>query len=352
MSCKQKLLDVFITKDSSNYRGEFDDEFLGPVWSVEILQDGTAAVVNKSSAWVTWCKGITSPDLNVGDQVRIGNTATDFFTDVCTVLQKLQITRICNAVSHDGITSNVGLLQPNGTTLTLTKADPPDPPGDDQMATTTLPYGTAVTLPQNPWYAYRLNLNTNVTDIRGAIPYEITHLQNAIQNTALFNRRHQFRHSHGSASSDEQLYYPLYKVKRWLPGSGELSVNLDYGVRRINTVTLIGYSVFAKRTSGFQNTHEAFDDDWVALHIKGMTGDVVSNNEFANGSFAVLHMNGPVNTSSGAVEQHVHDSQGLFKLNIDGASMRELHLKFVDRNGDPAHFGRIHLWFKLGVVYG
>jgi len=51
----ERVLDVFVTKDSSTYDNTYDDEFVGPVWSVEFgsptpgaAEDlNTAIVVNK-----------------------------------------------------------------------------------------------------------------------------------------------------------------------------------------------------------------------------------------------------------------------------------------------------------------
>ena len=136
-----------------------------------------------------------------------------------------------------------------------------------------------------------------------------------------------------------------------LTSTGEIQVNFDHGVRKVRWIKLVGYSVFDKRQSGFQ-THEASNDDWVAMRIKNVDGEVVSNNVYAHGSFAILHMGGQRDNQSGAIEYHTHDTEGISTLRFDGGVMRELNLRFTDRNGDPAHFGRIHLWLKVGVNHG
>ena len=43
--CRERVLDLFVTKDSSNYANQFDDTFVGPVWSVDIAADQTTAYV-------------------------------------------------------------------------------------------------------------------------------------------------------------------------------------------------------------------------------------------------------------------------------------------------------------------
>ena len=129
-----------------------------------------------------------------------------------------------------------------------------------------------------------------------------------------------------------------------------MSVNLDYGVRRVEWIKLVGYSVFDKRL---------VDDDWIALHIKGLSGGVVSNNAYAHGCFAILHIGGESKPTqrhklSGAVEYHTHEPGGIFHLDLakQHSPLRELRLQFVDRNGRPAHFGRVHLWFRVCVAHG
>ena len=84
-----------------------------------------------------------------------------------------------------------------------------------------------------------------------------------------------------------------------------------------------------------------------------MSGEVVSNNQYVNGCFAVLHVGGEKDTQSGAVEYHTYDPDGIATLKFEHTMpTRELSLRFVDSNGRAAHFGRIHLWFKVCVTSG
>ena len=133
-----------------------------------------------------------------------------------------------------------------------------------------------------------------------------------------------------------------------------MSVKLDHGVKSLHWVKLMGYSVFNKRQVGFQSAHEMITDDWVALHIDEFQGDVVSNNKTANGAFAVLHVGGTADNHAGAIEFHQHESAGLHTHYFENhqSTVRNLNMRFLDRNGGPAHFGRIHLWFKVCVQHG
>jgi len=150
------------------------------------------------------------------------------------------------------------------------------------------------------------------------------------------------------------MYYPLYKVNKWLTSTGTISVKLDHGVKSLNYVKLIGYSIFNKRQVGFQSAHEMIQDDWVAMHINEIEGGVVSNNANANGAFCVLHVGGNKDNETGAIEFHQHDPNGLYTHYFDNhqSTVRNLNLRFLDRKGEAAHFGRIHLWFKLCVQHG
>jgi hypothetical protein len=207
--------------------------------------------------------------------------------------------------------------------------------------------GTSATVSQ---YCYRVNFAVNCT-LPPASP-----LAPDLSEFYRLLLRNLWRHSHNHPITDwrERMYFPLYKVNKWLTGSGAVSVKLDHGVKSLHWVKLMGYSVFNKRQVGFQSTHEMITDDWVALHIDEFQGDVVSNNKTANGAFAVLHVGGTADNHAGAIEFHQHESAGLHTHYFENhqSTVRNLNMRFLDRNGGPAHFGRIHLWFKVCVQHG
>ena len=200
-------------------------------------------------------------------------------------------------------------------------------------------------------YCYRLNFAVNCT-----LPPE-DHLHPNQDEHGRLQMRFGLRHSHNHKAITnwrERMYFPLYKVNKWLTDSGKVAVKLDHGVKSLHWIKLMGYSVFNKRQVGFQSTHEMITDDWVALHIDEFQGDVVSNNKTANGSFAVLHVGGTADNHAGAIEFHQHDPAGLHTHYFENhqSTVRNLNMRFLDRNGGPAHFGRIHLWFKVCVQHG
>ena len=96
------------------------------------------------------------------------------------------------------------------------------------------------------------------------------------------------------------------------------------------------------------------EDDYLILRINEIEGKVISNNRFVNGAFAVLHAGSSHNNSVGAIEYHMFDTvNGIVTHTLNGNNvLRNLTLELTDRRGQPAHFGRLHLWFKLHVTYG
>tara|TARA_E500000331_G_scaffold354240_1_gene406771 strand:+ start:455 stop:2173 length:1719 start_codon:yes stop_codon:yes gene_type:complete len=201
-------------------------------------------------------------------------------------------------------------------------------------------------------WAYRLNFAINLTDV--SVPWFAQHLSSGDQKKHIVKYRHTILHSTSRVPTAQRVYYPMYKVNKWLTNNGDISVSLDHGVKSLHWIKLVAYSVFNKRQVGFQAAHEMEQDDWVAMHVNEVEGGVVSNNPSANGAFCVLHVGGAKDNETGAVEYHAHDPQGLYTHYFDNhnSTVRNLNLRFLDRKGNAAHFGRIHLWFKLCVQHG
>jgi hypothetical protein len=144
---------------------------------------------------------------------------------------------------------------------------------------------------------------------------------------------------------------PIFRVKQW--STSMQQCRLDTGVKHVKWVKLVGYSVFDKRHTRHSHGHEAIADDWVAMHIDEIRGDVVSNNPAAHASFAVLHMGTDQNSQSGARQFYQYDAQGVATHTFEQpTALRNLNFRFLDRTGEPAHFGRIHMWFKMCVTHG
>lgn len=158
--------------------------------------------------------------------------------------------------------------------------------------------------------------------------------------------------SRNVADGDQRLmYYPVFKVKEWLTKLGQVQVNLDHSFKCLSYIKLVGYTVTEKRNAGFSTGHEQKTDDWIAMRIDKVPGRVISNNSHANGSFAVLHMG---DEKDGSSHYHAYEPLGIATHVFDSTSsvIRNLTLHFFDREGKPAHIGRIHLWFKVCAIHG
>ena len=364
----ERVLDVFVTKDSSTYDNTYDDEFVGPVWSVEFgsaspgaSEDlNTAIVVNKPSQWVTWCAQ-TSADLEVGDMVRIGSINTDGHTDYCTVLEKRKITTLKSGVFLEGTTT--GSTQ-TGIEVKYTYFDSNGNAAYQILSAPTAststygvtPGGATPVVRTVDTYAYRLNFNVNCTLPTDS--YDSYWQSKNPRETQLLQTRELLKHSAGVVANKSdhlrRMFYPLFRSKKWLTNTGEVQIKLDHGVKDIHWLKLVGYSVFNKRQPGFQVAHEFTQDDWIALHIKEINGKVVSNNRAAASAFCVLHTGSSNDSTTGAIEFHQFDPAGLHTHYFDStrATVHDLTFKFLDRNGNTANFGRIHLWFKVCVRHG
>ncbi len=449
MSCRDRVLDVFVTNGDSDYRQGYDDTFVGPVWSVRMEEAGerTATVVNAATDWVTFCQQeANGDDVNVGDLVRFGNATSDGHTDYVTILERKKIISLHNGVADPngahqdlkmykdsdgsfrtmprlGGVSSTGVLSffsgldvynqlVDDDTVTMTAtmfpsdsngATPPvftakfaagttyhviNASGNsfklalaaggtaitfntagvdvrvhrvanwdtDPSAITPNPVGLlhgdlGASIDVNQW-AYRLNFSINLTQVPEH--WYLSAASAADKAKHIVKWRHKTMQGPTSLPTKQRLYYPMYKVNKWLTNNGDISVSLDHGVKSLHWIKLVAYSVFNKRQVGFQAAHEMEQDDWVAMHVNEVEGGVVSNNPSANGAFCVLHVGGAKDNETGAVEYHAHDPQGLYTHYFDNhnSTIRNLNLRFLDRKGNAAHFGRIHLWFKLCVQHG
>ena len=363
MACADRWIDVFVTKpdtgiDKQPY--EFDDQFACSVHSVEIdPTDRTKAVlVNKLTDWImpAWTKSYASAtyadgrgtdygphnhdvfkDIEVGDLVRIGNVASNGHTDYLTVLEIIQIDKLYNG------TPGVVPLENNGTD-TLAED------GNHSIGKLGIAH-----------YALRLNLSLNATDMPSYAAKDsvATAKRDAEGHPSETNRLTIATRNQGTQPikilkrDDEKNYYPMYTTKRWLAGS-TLRAALDHGVKEVRAIQLVGYSVANKRQVAVASGHEMQNDDYEILRIGEIPGHVISNNRFANGAFAVLYVGSTHDNQVGAIEYSKFEPTGILTQRVDASTsvIRNLTVDITDRLGQPAHFGRMHLWFKLLVAHG
>lgn len=349
MTCRDKIVDVFVTKDDY----EFDETFVTGVMSVEVVpvyvantttvNSWEAHVVNHDTDWLMANNGVNM-NFKPGDLVRIGMPSTRGFTDYLTILEAKQVPKVVNGIyDHSSATA----------TAPITGFKFP------QEKDATFNLGVGETAKSGTFYVYRVNFSVNATlppdnATTDRLNYTVV---DKLQN------RHDLEYNETwaeTATADDteramrKVAYPLFKCKHWLSNAGDIRCTLDHGVKGINWIKLMGYTVMNKRQVGFQNNHELITDDWMALRLKDIQGKVVSNNTHANGSFAILHSGTSSQAATGSVEYHTYDPQGIASIVFESpmSTIRHLDMQLLNRKGEPAHFGRIHLWFKLCVAHG
>jgi len=378
--CPERWVDVFVTKQADDTVNGgaylYDDTFCATVQSIEFevgAAAGTTAayITENDSPWILplWsteydqASSLNLPykDIKVGDLVRIGGIHTEGFTDYLTVVE---------------IVDDIGVLyNACSTNVKVTKDTTVDVAGTDHIVastvSTTVPSGTStsrkvLTKSGIAHRALRLNASINATKLPNYIPLTDEASQNhafirqAAYKSAgisgvfcdLSTRDHAYDYLSGP-NSDEKYYYPLYKANNWVNGT-VLTAKLDHGVKQVTAVKLLGYSLINKRAVGIQHAHEMQGDDYLILRIKEINGQVISNNKYANGAFAVLRAGDSTHQVQGATEFSAYEPAGIVCVPVHqtNSTLRNLTIEVTDRLGRPAHFGRFHLWFKLLVTHG
>lgn len=388
MDCQRRVLDVFVTNADPNQEDDYDDQFVCAVQSVRLHEDTSenyAVIVEDETDWVTPLfpfDATSDPfkEIMKGDLIRVGVPSTGGFTDYLTVVEKVPIKAFRNATSYYIATSS-SALDYGGEVAGTMNIDPYEeyhvyPSSDEWLrphgygentsehtvynavfeggAGLTLADDTAEYEPPVQLYALRLNHSINATTINEPIDANrskriVAAVTTDAQETliaTLENRQNVTMWGGGHL-------YPMYHMKEWRSGQS-LTAELDHGVKQVEEVRLMGYSLMNKRNVGPQHAHEMIQDDYLILRIKEVEGKVISNNRHANGAFAILYAGSHADNTKGGVDVHKYDTDGIVVRRVDATNsvMRNLTVELLDRTGKPAHFGRLHLWFKILATHG
>ena len=389
MDCEHRVLDVFVTNADPNLEDDYDDQFICAVQSVRLhveSSDNYAVIVEDETDWVT----VTFPHdhasdpfktISKGDLIRVGGPSTGGFTDYLTVVEKVPIKAYRNAtVSNIAMRSNTYpyaghslgpqdavILRHHETWLRPYGTDAGNDPEVIGYNTVLLNDGTTTTtdiisydmdvedyVPRVQQYALRLNHSINATTINEPVDLDrskrivagtnvASNSPDSLTNIATLEQRHLLGFH----------LYPMYHMKQWRTGQA-LTAELDHGVKQVEEVRLMGSSLINKRNVGPQHAHEMMQDDYLILRIKEVEGRVISNNRHANGAFAILYAGSNADNTKGGVDVHRYDTDGIVRQRVDATNsvMRNLTVELLDRTGQPAHFGRLHLWFKILASHG
>lgn len=164
--------------------------------------------------------------------------------------------------------------------------------------------------------------------------------------------REVFAHRYGSDDTDRNHRGSarLYQV---VTERRPLTMNFTTLQKGIQWIKLVGYSIFDKPQVGYDSGHQHRHEDYLTVRIKGIDGNVISNNKSVEGAFCVLHGGAHSDRLTGSTEFQHHDMQGIAQLGFSCPSqVRQLTFEILDQDAHPAKFGRIHLWLKACVLHG
>lgn len=189
-------------------------------------------------------------------------------------------------------------------------------------------------------YIYRLNHSMNLTKVHNK---RLETLGQRAHGVDVLTVRHLLKTIDGRKRNLE----PVFK-QATIPRT--LTVPLDTTVKCVHSIKLCAYSMV--HPTMINGDHEVTHKDWVALRIKGVNGEVYSNEQHAHGAFAILHCNHAAH--DGIKEVYERDPAGVasvkFERPLDTLKRLEITLEDADARAPTA--SRIHLWFKLCVTQG
>jgi len=319
-----------------------------------ILTDDDFAVTALASEWVTWSKtpaAFPKHPLEVGDVVRLGTPADMMHAQEHTIVEKKEITRLFNC-AFAGETADYSDATDDGKPETIVMVFDYD--GSPTYPTATIPKCKIGKLSGADTNAgrvfYREPVYVTMTVYRLSDVVRVTMLRQPTLQFSGYSDRdsrglvYLLQHRH---EMDKGGFFPVPMFK--VDSVTKLDVQLTEYIKSMAWIKLVGYSLHQPRKTNGASAHELHHDDWIAMHVKGTVGSVLSNDPAAHGAFAILH-NG--NQHQGG-DYHQFEKAGVTEEHFSsGQPLRQLQLTFTDRLGAPAKIARIHLWFQVCTIHG
>ena len=413
-NCESRDIDVFVTEDTAQLdlkhaTDRYHDHYCMDVQSVEIvigLTETNAIIRDNETEWIipTWSHSYAEEssyradaeydadiaytqhkndalfthdsvqryrNLKVGDIVRFGlpenNTGT---TDYVTILERLEVDKVFNGTKKDLPISHVRALGTSGYPFVTNQT------GTSNTQLKSNPHGQYSGIGVEQFcidlsnsngparIAYRISAKIDCTSLPNNEPLNDANRyfergSNNITNVKLDIRNQWWQHgrmhaarSHPTGGTFRKNHHTPMFVHETHDDS-KLTATLAHNIKCVHHIKLVGYSIVGKRQVNITHSHEMPVDDYLILRIKEVDGQVRSNNVNADHSFAVLPLPHTINDAHGAVDVHRFDYDcGIANQPVSIMNLQRLTLEVLDRFGKPAHFGRIHLWFKLHVSHG
>ena len=143
-------------------------------------------------------------------------------------------------------------------------------------------------------------------------------------------------------------YYDCFRQSRSSAAPMTLQLRLDTSHSLVSAIQLVGYSLMDKQSVGTPYHHQLHDDEWYALRIREVNGNVLSNNEAAKHAFCIVNgANVHVDSETGLTRVHAYEPTGLVTEHFSPQNFPSITVEVVDRLGNPPRYGRMHLWLRL-----
>ena len=397
-NCDETWQDVFLTKPEYGGSGvgapKMDDTFVAPVMSIAVQRERSDTQINAKpvkggSNWLmlAYPGDATSAEvdrwrsLEPGDMIRVGTAGVGGFTDYLTVLETLDADRLYNTT---GVDWEIATLDPSSASTTIgtvfpdadqgyhTGEQPGRPLSHLKAATSSANTQSwaiehATGLKSGSLRCVRINYAIDATTIDPTY-HKDTNFTSFSQSASYVTDATRGEVSvyyplsgvrkYDGADRREMFYFPCYRQREWVdasrPTTTVLRLQMPTNVKQIRAVKLMGYSMVHKRAVGTQQQHERKEDDWYAIRIKELhtNNSVLSNNQHAQGALHVLHAGNSGSTTAGSVELYEYDPHGLSCASFSPINLPSLTVEVVDRQGNDAHFGRMHLWLRILTTQG
>ena len=392
MSCQETWQDVFLTKPEYGGVAQgsllMDDVFVAPVMSVAVHgakgASATATYAKPIKGGSNWL-GLAFPgdatateitkwrDVGVGDMIRVGTAGVGGFTEYLTVLEIVDVDRLYNTTDANWQISTLGF---DTDTATVTPNLPDADAGKDSGGQTLTHLGpvsgtsnwaieTANTdgLPTGSLRYVRVNYSIDASTLDPDAHRDATfvsasttanYVTDATRGEVSIHYPRTGTRTYEGADRREMFYFPCYRQRGWGKSSSVLRLQMPTNIKQVRAVKLVGYSMFHRRFVGSQQQHEHKDDDWLAIRIKELrTNDnVLSNNRYADGALHILNCGGGVRNGTLGGELYAYEPEGLACASFSPINLPAITVEIVDRQGQEAHLGRMHLWLRVLVTHG
>jgi hypothetical protein len=352
--------DVFLTN-----LVDANDAFVAPVMSVS-LHGTNARYSHGASDWLALAFPSDASDAEInnwntvipGDMIRVGTPGTGGHTSYVTVMETQDMAALVNRhdesleiVALDSDETSIATFDVDGQRVTtngsgLATSGRPTHISPDAQAVI-----GANGLPVGSLRCVRLNhsIDCSTIDLPN-LTTDNTFASARDSQTAITTSTRGEVTAHRSTSSfRERLFFPCYRHAQWYADGGALRMAMPTNIRHVTALKLCGYHLTMKPHMGIHGSHERGHNDWYALRVREVhpTRAVMSNNPYAHGALHVIHAGTNTTQTDGVVDLYKYEPDGISCMECSEVNLPSLTFDVLAQDGQPASFGRMHLWIRV-----